>query len=253
MANNFFCKGIRTIDEIRPAGFVPGILMAVSLIGVTLISAIVLTFDQTKEKYTTILVFVSLLPLFATWIGYALVYYFSSSSFMMAMSAYSKLVPPVAGQTVIPVTTVMIDKSKIDEMVTLDNPQTASGIRVKDNLLTKLSPVVTRIAVVDSKGAAVYIIHDNTLYRFITKVSIDASRGLTLDAATLQDLLADAELGPLLTNFVVVPSSFTLADAKTKIDKAPGCRDAFVTLTGKRSEPIIGWITDVRLAQFARV
>jgi hypothetical protein len=241
------------MDEIRQRGIVPGILIAISLIGSVLISFIVIYFDQSKDKYATILVFVSTLPLFATWIGSALAYYFSSSNFAMAVNSYTKFTSPTRGRVETPVTTAMIDKGKIIGMVTLATPQGAANINIQDDLLARLSPLVTRIPVIDAKGAILYIIHENTLHKFIAKIVTDASTDLTLNAATLQDLLNDPELGPLLTLFVIVPSSFTLVDAKNKIDKLPGCQDAFVTQTGKRTESIIGWVTDARVAEFARV
>lgn len=97
------------------------------------------------------------------------------------------------------------------------------------------------------------IIHDKTLYKFIAKIATAAPVVLAPADATLQDLLVDTELGLLLSTFVIVPSSYTLADPKKKMDEMPNCRDAFVTLTGKPTEPIIGWLTDARLAEFAKV
>lgn len=41
------------------------------------------------------------------------------------------------------------------------------------------------------------------------------------------------------------PAAATMADAKAIMSSFANCRDVFVTENGQRSEPVIGWVTNV--------
>lgn len=67
-------------------------------------------------------------------------------------------------------------------------------------------------------------------------------------------LLSDPEFkSKLETSFAVVPQTATLADAKRAMESTPWCQDTFVTRTGTRTEPIIGWITNVIIEASSQV
>jgi len=265
------------MDENNPRGYFAEILIGFSLVGLTAVSIAVIVWGTEPGRLTV--VFNNLLPLFGTWIGMVIAYYFSSSNFAMAGNAYKKFASPAPCFAGTPVTAAMIRKSKIAGLVKIQPGQSPSDISLQHDLLSKMTPPTTRIPVVDACDAIKYVIHENTLYKYITKTTISRpapSTPLTTPASatpstpsttpasatptppsipstsTLQDLLDDVELGHLLNTFVVVPSSFTLADTKKKMNATPNCKDAFVTQTGNRSDPIIGWITDTKLIEFAR-
>jgi CBS domain-containing protein len=72
---------------------------------------------------------------------------------------------------------------------------------------------------------------------------------------TLGVLLADPEVARVLASSVVyVWPDATLAEVRRKMDEAsksaPGSvRDALVTATGRADEPLLGYITDIDLAE----
>jgi hypothetical protein len=243
--------GQSVMDEIRHRGWLAEILISISLIGLIAISAAVI---RSSEKQGIILVFTSLLPLFGTWIGLALAYYFSLSNFAMVVNAFRRFTAPSTICADIAVTTAMIEKSKIAGLITLAATEDAAArINIKDHLLALLHPPVTRIPILDSKGAIVFIVHENTLHKFMTDIAMHPRADVALPTATLQHLLEDRPLKALLETFDIVPSSATLADAKKKMDKTPHCKDVFVTPRGRRSEAIIGWVTDARVAKFGKI
>ncbi|MBV8376474.1 MAG: hypothetical protein JO279_05665 [Verrucomicrobia bacterium] len=104
-----------------------------------------------------------------------------------------------------------------------------------------------------------YLIYRAMVDQFITKFNQGATQlpqGVAnITDLTLQNLLdSDAKLKSLFQNgvgFVQVTAS--LADAKRAMDKIEKCGDVFVTTSGDRKDPILGWITDNKILELARV
>ena len=55
------------------------------------------------------------------------------------------------------------------------------------------------------------------------------------------------------SSFGFVPSTATLADAKREMERIEKCADVFVTQSGKKDEPVLGWITDNTIIENSRV
>ena len=67
-------------------------------------------------------------------------------------------------------------------------------------------------------------------------------------------LNSDAELKAFFQKSVgFVSVNPSLADAKRAMGKIDKCRDVFVTQSGDRKEPILGWITDSAIRENLRV
>jgi hypothetical protein len=237
------------MKELQQRNYIAEILVGFSLVGLVAISMVILWRDKNGDSAT--LVFNNVLPLFGTWIGTVLAYYFSRSNFATAASAYNQMAKPDAALADTPVTTAMIDKAKIVGIVSLAAGQSEATINFQTGLLAKLQPPVTRIPVVDANGAMKYILHENTLNKFVTKNI--AVAGFNLAAATLQTVINDPEFKKLATTFAIAAATASLADVKQKMDETPNCEDIFVTKTGQPSEEVIGWITDVTLSAHMRV
>jgi hypothetical protein len=71
---------------------------------------------------------------------------------------------------------------------------------------------------------------------------------------TLADLLQDPDFTAMTqVTFAVVPQPATLADAKRAMESLPWCQDVFVSQTGTRTEPVVGWITNAIIEANSRV
>ena len=100
-----------------------------------------------------------------------------------------------------------------------------------------------RLPLLDNKKRVKYIIHRSKIEEFIV-ASLDS--GALTPTLTLKDLLADNDMRTLFeTTFVVVCEKVTLEEAKAAMRKVKDCRDIFATATGKRDEPVLGWLTNV--------
>jgi hypothetical protein len=237
------------MDETKQRSYIAEILIGFSLAALITISGLVIWLSKDPEAPK--FVFNSVLPLLGTWVGTVLAYYFSRSNFTAAASVYKQMGTP-AGWSDTPVTTAMIDKGKIVGIVTMPAGG-AAALNVQTDLLDHFKPPVTRIPVINQAGAVQYIIHESTLHKFIVTNPGGAPGGLNVATATLATLLAMPGFQALATAFTTVPTTATLADAKKKMDETPNCEDVFVTSTGTPTGIMLGWITDVTLANHSSV
>ncbi len=49
---------------------------------------------------------------------------------------------------------------------------------------------------------------------------------------------------------VVVSQDIMIADAKKKLAQIPFCQDIFVTDKGTADEPLLGWVSNIRLGKY---
>jgi hypothetical protein len=139
----------------------------------------------------------------------------------------------------IPIKDKMISK---DQMLMKQDP--VDALKISDVLKEMESAHKgERLPVVDNQFAAKYIMHRSMLNAYLAEA---AAVGANVTTLTFKDLFtAKPNLLKLFeTSFAVVSQSATLAEAKTAMDQAPQCEDVFVTATGKRSDAIVGWVTD---------
>ena len=55
------------------------------------------------------------------------------------------------------------------------------------------------------------------------------------------------------TSFAVVSEDATLADAKAAMESVRDCLDVFVTKSGTKDEPVLGWVTNVLITKCAHL
>ena len=89
-----------------------------------------------------------------------------------------------------------------------------------------------------SKG----ILHVSDIDRFIRR---KASENKGISNLTLADLMENEEIDlRLSSSWETISEKATLWDAKKLMSLHKKCQDLIVTATGKRDEPVLGWITD---------
>lgn len=79
----------------------------------------------------------------------------------------------------------------------------------------------------------------------------DADGNVDVATVTVADMLAaEPELKSLFENgFGVVPASARLADVNTIMSRDRNIQDVIVTASGAREDRVLGWITNVMVAQ----
>jgi len=218
-----------------------GILVFATL-AITVLAAIAIINDSAN----TMTIFNIVLPVFASWVGTILAFYFGRENFESANQQVRELVQRLTPgeRAKKPVTSIMrplfnmayfqIPKGKTEKDITLSE------------LLGKFSSSITRLPITDADKKPKYIVHESSINKYILSGGKEAD---TLEKFITTQKKAGFVFG-VDKGFVVVSEQSTLTISKQKMDKIPSCQDIFVTKEGKPDEPLIGWISNVRMAKY---
>jgi len=115
------------------------------------------------------------------------------------------------------------------------------------DILAICGPGITRVPVLGDTDTLRYLIHRSMLNEFIAGWK-DPS------PPTLKDLADDAAFRTLIYDAIAfVSRSATVGDAKAAMDSTAKCQDVIVTESGKRDEPVIGWLTNIDIGRLASI
>lgn len=197
-------------------------------------------------------VFSALLPLFGTWVGTVLAYYFSRQNFESASQSVERLVNLTAEQRLGKLA-VNKEMLRIDQ-ITLH--QIPAGMGDKDVLLkdlrAKLGGRITRMPILAGSGAVKYIVHQSGLFKFIADQALAGKTPAEIEALTLEDLVKDATIGGWVANIAFISELATVADAKARMEALQGCQDLVVTRSGNKDDAMVGWMTNVEIGKLSK-
>ena len=239
-------------------------MFGVSLLAVVAIGSAAYVGDKTTLADTSKYVFASLIPLFGTWIGTIIAFYFSTESYQAASDSVratmrdlqkERLSTFIAGETMRPYD--QIYKVELDD----SNPATMHDVPIDAHFTNRLTRQITRIPVFTKNRIAKYMLHGSVLYEFLAEIQSDNPVVVQRGQATLKDFLEykDGKYKKLVSGtFVFAGKSVTLASAKTameQISKQSGgpCQDVFVTETGVATEQVLGWLSDKRIERYTHL
>ncbi|UCE36703.1 MAG: hypothetical protein JSW00_14480 [Thermoplasmata archaeon] len=214
-----------------------------SIAAITTLALIAIVSDQAN----TMTVFNIMLPMFATWVGTILAFYFGRENFESANEQVQKMVDRITPEqrAKAPVTSIMrrlnitthyqIPKGKDDKDVKLSE--------LKD----KLMPInITRLPIIYSDKKPKYMIHESSIDKYI---STGGKQDDTLEKFVTTQKKEGFEFG-LNKGFIVVSEETSLSVAKRKMEEIPPCQDIFITKEGSPDEPLTGWISNIRMGKY---
>jgi hypothetical protein len=217
-------------------------IVVASIAGLLIVAAMAVTLGDAEMPDK---VFMTLVPLFGTWVGTVLAYYFSKENFESASRSLREVVKQLSPDdqlSTIAVTKAMI---AVDKIKKVDWPATGNPTQTVAELRDMLKAPVTRIPVLGADGAAKYVLHESLIYRFIANLAA----GVDPKAKTLKDLVDDPVAATQVSKFAVVGEKATLLDAKTAMEKISGAQDVFVTADGDTKSKITGWLTNMDISK----
>lgn len=241
-----------------------GGLVVVSL--VVLFVGTVVVKDPDKQVENSQYVFAALLPLFATWVGTVLAYYFSKQNFEAASKATESLVK-LSGKKLrsVSIEEAMIPLSAIVGSVDApnDNLRDVPLQKIAEAMEQKLpgGRPISRVVILTATKACIGIIHRSIWSEMRAVVASsgaavnfknEAANADTLDK--VHDLESETRAPEKFGNFITHSIAFaragaTLADAKMRMESRDDCQDVFVTANGSPSEPVIGWVTNQEISK----
>jgi hypothetical protein len=197
-------------------------------------------------------IFGALLPLWGTWIGTVLAYYYSKQNFDSANRSIQKIVDKFTSEQKlesVKAKDVMIARARLITQK-LSKAEGLSKFNLKEDCLDFIEKnKIKRIVILDEQDRAKYVVHRDLISYFITN---EILQGRSVSGYTLEDMYAKGsqEIRDTMDNSVkFISEQANLLEAKQIMMKYKNCRDVFVTLNGIASEPILGWITDVTISE----
>jgi hypothetical protein len=233
------------------------------VVSVTVFIAIFILYNPVKNTDGTVSInfpFIgqTLLPLWGTWIGTVLAFYFGKANFEAATKSYQDVIKNLSPEEKIAKLLVKDVMLPLKDILYLDY-DTESPKLINDILKYPQFEPYSRFAVFDKNKVVKFMIHRSTFYLFIYfKYTELKAQGKTPDTdnLTLADLLActDEKIKNTLTRGIgFIALNANLLDAKRVIDATEECQDVFVTESGKALKPVQGLITNNRIFQYAKV
>lgn len=226
------------------------IIITFLVVGVTVFIAIYMVIYNHSAgvdgKFDISFIGQTLLPLWGTWLGTVLAFYFGKANFEAASKVIKNMTPDekIANLLVKDAMVPLVD-------IVVLNYDTEKSVSLKTILDYERFKPYNRFAVFDSNNIVKAMINRGTFFEFMYKKSSSPTQELTLDDLLKTD---DANIKNTLNyDYCFVPINATVLDAKKKMDSIAECHNVFITLNGKATEPVLGLLTNNNILEIAKV
>jgi predicted transcriptional regulator len=225
--------------------------LAYLVLGLSILAIVVLgiiAISKSNNENDAMMVFNATLPVFASWIGTVLAFYFGKENFESANAQVGSMVQKLSmkQKTQAYVDSIMITPYAMTsfKMTTDDKKE----IMLSELIETLTRYHVSRLPMINNKGEICFVIHESKITKFLAQSDKEASQ------VTLEDFLdaykAENHLFTLNASFVIVSKDTLILQAKNRLEACQKCKDIIVTQNGTIDEPMIGWIPDMHLLGF---
>ncbi|MBP1676671.1 MAG: hypothetical protein H6Q20_1230 [Bacteroidetes bacterium] len=200
----------------------------------------------------------TLIPLWSTWMGTVLAFYFGKANFeagSKSMKEAMKAQTPEDKFAEQMVKNVMLN---VDSIVYLKYEEELNS-PIADILKYDRFKPYNRYAVFDNNNVVKFMIHRGLFYQYIYVRTTEPDQEGNLaesNKLTLKDLIESPDerfKTPLQRGIVFINIEANLLEAKHKMDAVDECEDVFITQNGKPTESVLGLITNNRIMELAKV
>jgi len=179
-----------------------------------------------------------ILPVVATCVGTVIAFYFGKENFKQATELTIQQLSQKERET----TTVASIMRPLDLMAKL----TFTDGTTLETIREKLQGTISRLPLLNPGDSVRYMIHESSIDKYLVeKGSDNASLQGFFDYYKSKGLAFTVDQA-----FIVVAKNATLKAAKEKMQSIKTCQDIFVTETGDPKEPVLGWVSNIRLAKY---
>lgn len=213
------------------------------------LAIIVLAWASIKaEPKNTMTIFNIVLPVFASWVGTVLAFYFGRENFEAANQQVAELVHRLTPEQLAKTQITSIMRALFHmAYFQMEEGKGESDIKLSE-LLNKTSGKISRLPIIDADKIPKYIIHESSIDKYI-------AAGGKQDN-TLEDFVATQKKAGFIfgldKGFIVVSEKSSIGSAKRQMEETPFCQDIFITKHGSPNEPLTGWVSNVRMAKFLK-
>jgi hypothetical protein len=235
---------VRTRSMIAPLMLLVGSAsIAVLALGLIIAFAVLASSQgPVQEKIDTLLMslFTAVLPVFATWVGTIMAFYFTNESFSRAAASVREATAQKA-----PAESVISRMIPYDKIEKIDNIRRGLARDQRLDQVVKLmsNVVITRVIVFDDTKSPVFILRKKRMEKLLgpeLKFN-DQTKDYKID-----NYLREDDNDKDATTFGFVKETDTMNDASIAM-RNTGSVDVFVTKNGQKTESVLGWIPDDKL------
>ncbi|NAS30673.1 hypothetical protein GTQ40_06795 [Flavobacteriaceae bacterium R38] len=200
----------------------------------------ILYYQSSSEADTMKEIFTTLIPLFATWVGTVLAFYFGKENFDIATKRYNKIIDKLNPDVLddINVTQIMISK----QTMVYKNLKEIEGKKIQE-IITFLSEVKKSRLPILNEGRIKYVIHKATF--------LDALNELdgTIPAAgyDLKSFLSNPKYQELASSFLTFDENIILEKIRLALSKNSKIKDVFII---DKNKNLVGWLTDTLILRY---
>jgi hypothetical protein len=192
-------------------------------------------------------------PVFASWVGTVLAFYFGKDNFETAHREvrqtvkYDSNIPAKISSK--PAIDIMLDRTKMVVYTIVAGGIAEDGTTIEE-IKKKFTNNVTRLPILNADGSVAYMIHESVFDRYLSNPSSAGEYfAMTLDAL----IKARKDENPPIRfshnhGFVTVGRDATVGQVKSRMDEHSFVQDVFVTTNGEAHSPMIGWISNTKVA-----
>jgi len=231
----------------EPRSFVAMYTLIFSGAAIVILAAIAIIIGKPGDTMT---IFNICLPVFASWVGTVLAFYFGKANFESANAQVNKLISQRFSQEDLNKTPLKIVMRPFSDITYFKIP---AGKSEKDIVLSDLYVLMNadknRLPVITSDNKPLYMIHLSTIDAY---TSAGGKLTDTLDQFLNAKRGTESGFG-LNEGFIILPENTTIAEAKDQLDKIKICQDIFVTKNGNPTEELSGWLSNTRLARLLQI
>ena len=200
-------------------------------------------------------VFSTIVPLFGTWVGTLMAFYFSRENFEAANASLRKVVDqltPDQKSQEKPVREVMIPRNQLKGIVQLSPIRQPKDITIDELIKLAATDKVSRLLILNEDGSLRHVVHVSMIFQYVGE---NALKGPPIDPekTTLDDFLkyktANASMQDIVSRLSPIPLDAKLRDARDAMLKVTGAQDVVVTKTGKLADAAEGYLTNVDIAK----
>jgi hypothetical protein len=237
--------------------------IALTALGGIIIVSAALTLKPDTIMEAARLLLSALLPLFGTWVGTVLAFYFSKENYEAASQSTLDAVKSVAQR--LSSTPIAAKMMPLAQIIVVQLPADGSigslklsDIEAKFDTVGANGQKISRLLILNITGACVGILH-HSVFTEMLAMGLRDTPPIDLATTTLSALVTKecrAYKGMTYGDFIQKTIAFvaqdrTVADAKAAMEQIPGCQDVILTKTGDRAEPVIGWLSNIDISRLS--
>jgi hypothetical protein len=210
-------------------------------------------------------VFAAVLPVFATWVGTVIAFYFTNESFrqaaQVARESGSGLAERLRSTSI---KSSMLPRARM-RVFSLSAEESLDATKLKDvrasfDLKGDNGERISRLLILDSSDRFVAVLHRSVWMELYANALETKDASVKLEELPLGPLInktVAAASGPTYRDLMRTAVAYfgvdrTLADAKGAMETVTGAQDVIVTQTGAPTTPVVGWIMNADIARLSQ-